>query len=214
MKSVSTVVLDNSFANYIICNGGAVIYDVENSKYIKEEIIDAEEIAKVIKSSENYEGLYYNLFNTENWYSNKLKEKHIINKTLEEVHLENEKINHISIHFSSKEKTSNFYDFIKDNEKVEKVLMQSSEGNLNWIEILPRGINKFKSINEVAKLNNIENKNTIAIGDSPNDLEMIKNCGIGVAMGNAEESIKNVAKYITKSNNEKGVEIFLRKHFE
>jgi len=40
-------------------------------------------------------------------------------------------------------------------------------------------------------------------------MEMIKNCGIGVAMKNAIDELKSVAKFVTKSNDEDGVVVFL-----
>ena len=45
----------------------------------------------------------------------------------------------------------------------------------------------------------------IAIGDDENDISMIELAGLGVAMKNAKESVKNVANYITDTNEENGV---------
>lgn len=45
----------------------------------------------------------------------------------------------------------------------------------------------------------------IAIGDSWNDHEMIEAAGLGVAMGNALPKLKEIAQFVTKSNNEEGV---------
>ena len=50
----------------------------------------------------------------------------------------------------------------------------------------------------------------LSFGDSENDLTMVKNSGIGVAMENAVSELKQAAKYITKSNNENGVMEFLK----
>ena len=44
----------------------------------------------------------------------------------------------------------------------------------------------------------------MAIGDSGNDYEMIKNSGIGVAMGNGFDEVKEVAKFITECDDEDG----------
>ncbi len=45
----------------------------------------------------------------------------------------------------------------------------------------------------------------MAIGDQENDLTMIEYAGTGVAMGNAIESLKNIANYVTLTNKENGV---------
>ena len=45
----------------------------------------------------------------------------------------------------------------------------------------------------------------VAFGDDYNDVEMLRECGIGVAMTNAIEEAKAVADYICESNNDDGV---------
>ncbi|SFS47750.1 Cof-type HAD-IIB family hydrolase [Paenibacillus sp. BC26] len=51
----------------------------------------------------------------------------------------------------------------------------------------------------------------IAIGDSWNDHEMIETAGLGVAMGNAVQKLKDIAQYVTKSNNDEGVRHVIEK---
>lgn len=45
----------------------------------------------------------------------------------------------------------------------------------------------------------------MACGDGNNDFEMVKMAGVGVAMENGEESLKEVADFVTKTNDEEGV---------
>jgi len=52
----------------------------------------------------------------------------------------------------------------------------------------------------------------IAIGDGPNDLEMIEFAGIGIAMGNASKELKNVADEVTDSVSENGIYNSFKKH--
>jgi hydroxymethylpyrimidine pyrophosphatase-like HAD family hydrolase len=52
---------------------------------------------------------------------------------------------------------------------------------------------------------NIKKEEMIAIGDGFNDLPMIEYAGLGVAMGNAPDSIKAKANYVTLSNDEDGI---------
>ena len=52
---------------------------------------------------------------------------------------------------------------------------------------------------------------TIAIGDAWNDREMIQAAGLGVAMGNAVPALKELADYVTLSNNEDGVKHVIEK---
>ena len=52
---------------------------------------------------------------------------------------------------------------------------------------------------------------TLAFGDGNNDLEMIKHVGVGVAMGNGSEALKDVADMVTDSVDEDGVWNALKK---
>ncbi len=54
-----------------------------------------------------------------------------------------------------------------------------------------------------------ENKKTIGFSDSYSDFNIINKCDIKVAVENADNDLKKIANYITKSNNEDGVAIFL-----
>lgn len=73
------------------------------------------------------------------------------------------------------------------------------------IEIGPKGVSKGSAVKKLAKYLNIDRKDIICIGDNENDIEMIKYAGLGVAMGNAVDSLKEVADYITDTNINSGV---------
>ncbi|MBQ3054210.1 MAG: HAD hydrolase family protein [Clostridia bacterium] len=75
----------------------------------------------------------------------------------------------------------------------------------HYFETSLNGYSKGRALLEVSKMLGIDKKNTIAMGDSRNDKEMIEVAGIGVAMGNALEEIKSVADFVTKSVSENGV---------
>lgn len=73
------------------------------------------------------------------------------------------------------------------------------------IEVNAKGVSKAKALNFLCELIGITMDNVMACGDSLNDIKMIQEAGIGVAMGNAQEAIKNVADYQSVTNNEGGV---------
>nr|WP_260681934.1 Cof-type HAD-IIB family hydrolase [Alkalicoccobacillus porphyridii] len=81
-------------------------------------------------------------------------------------------------------------------------LSNSSPTNL---EINAAGINKALGLEKVGKLLDISLSEMMAVGDSLNDLAMIKEAGIGVAMGNAQKYVKEQADWVTSTNNEAGV---------
>jgi len=71
---------------------------------------------------------------------------------------------------------------------------------------------KWGALAAVAVYLGIDIAHIAAIGDDWNDLEMIERCGIGVAMGNAIDEVKAVADYITVSNDEDGVAVWLEEN--
>lgn len=77
------------------------------------------------------------------------------------------------------------------------------------IDVMPRGIHKGRSLIEIAEHLGISKENTIAFGDEINDETMIEMAGVGVAMGNANEKIKEIADYISLTNDQAGVAYYL-----
>jgi len=75
----------------------------------------------------------------------------------------------------------------------------------HYLEFLHPEATKGHALAALARHVGCAMEQTIAIGDSWNDREMIEAAGLGVAMGNAVESLKAVAGYVTKTNNEEGV---------
>ena len=67
------------------------------------------------------------------------------------------------------------------------------------LEIGGRTTSKASGHSVACRILNIEEKNVMAVGDSPNDEAMIKAAGVGVAMGNAEEGGKGLRHFITLS---------------
>ncbi len=72
-------------------------------------------------------------------------------------------------------------------------------------EVTNKGVTKGNAVKILANYYEIKSEQVICIGDSENDLSMIKYAGLGIAMGNADESVKEAAKYITDTNNCDGV---------
>lgn len=79
------------------------------------------------------------------------------------------------------------------------------------LEIVPTNINKGESLKFLANYYGIQLENIIAVGDDENDISMIKVAGMGVAMENAKSIVKDVADYITLSNENNGVGDVIKK---
>ena len=74
-----------------------------------------------------------------------------------------------------------------------------------FLEIMPSGVDKGKGIRRLGELYGITADEIMALGDSQNDLDMLKAAGFPVAMANAADEVKAVASYVTASNNDDGV---------
>lgn len=74
-----------------------------------------------------------------------------------------------------------------------------------FLEILPKGIDKAKSLERLLEVVGLTKEEMIACGDGYNDLSMVQYAGLGVAMGNGVLPVRKAADYITLSNNEDGV---------
>lgn len=72
-------------------------------------------------------------------------------------------------------------------------------------EIVPKGYSKATAMQFVADRLQIPMENTVAIGDSNNDLPMLKCAHTGIAMGNSTEEVLKIADYITTDVNEDGI---------
>ncbi|MDO4595309.1 MAG: Cof-type HAD-IIB family hydrolase [Tissierellia bacterium] len=79
------------------------------------------------------------------------------------------------------------------------------------IEILNREVGKDKAIEKIIEYLNIAKKEVMTIGDGMNDIEMIKEYGIGVAMENSSDYVKSKCDFITLSNNNDGVSYAIKK---
>lgn len=79
----------------------------------------------------------------------------------------------------------------------------------NLYELMPKEVDKGSSLEEIADYYGMDIKNVIAFGDEENDRTMIEKAGVGVVMANGSSSMKKIADYITKSNDEDGIAYYL-----
>ena len=78
--------------------------------------------------------------------------------------------------------------------------------------IVHKKANKGYAAQKAAEIFNITLDQMIAFGDDTNDIDMIRIVGTGVAMGNANSSLKKIADYITETNDNNGIETWIIKH--
>ena len=73
------------------------------------------------------------------------------------------------------------------------------------IEVVPKGFHKGRGLRECCSIVGIDPSDTIAFGDSPNDLEMLEAAGIGIAMGGSKEEVTEVADRVCGGLYEDGI---------
>ncbi|TXK77405.1 Cof-type HAD-IIB family hydrolase [Paenibacillus sp. N3.4] len=97
--------------------------------------------------------------------------------------------------------------------KAEEVgLFEITNSHSSNIELNPWGISKASGIREVCDLLALSMEEVMAVGDSLNDKAMLLEAGIGVAMGNAQDEVKQLANAVTGSNREDGVAQAIRRY--
>ena len=74
-----------------------------------------------------------------------------------------------------------------------------------FIEIMPKNVDKATSLDKMLPAIGVRREETVCCGDGFNDISMIRYAGVGVAMANAQEVVKEAADYITASNDEDGL---------
>ncbi|NLK34927.1 MAG: HAD family phosphatase [Gracilibacteraceae bacterium] len=101
----------------------------------------------------------------------------------------------------------------EDEEKIQRLrdsimetgIVSVSQSMKHNLEVMNKGVTKGNAVRILAQMYGINREEIIAIGDNENDISMIEYAGLGIAMGNAEESLKRVADHITGDYQEDGV---------
>ncbi|SDN98696.1 Cof-type HAD-IIB family hydrolase [Alkalicoccus daliensis] len=102
--------------------------------------------------------------------------------------------------------------------KLEKILKEELSGvtvhksKENNLEVVPEEASKATAIEKVLEKLEIRQEETLAFGDNYNDVDMLKFAGIGIAMGNAPDEVKQEADEVTASNDEDGIKDAIEKH--
>ena len=202
----------------VIASNGAYIREKDRDEVIYKGLLGIDNCKKVLSVCRKY-GLYphYNTSNTifteKIIYSSKYYSE--LNKTLPEINrLKIELIddweNTFEIH------KNEILKCIAQDTDDEKIQMAKSElqeiesvevvsSVSNNFEVMNKGVSKGKAVEILAEYYGITKDEVMCIGDNENDISMIKFAGIGVAMGNGSASIKEIANFVTDTNDNEGV---------
>lgn len=177
----------------------------------------------VITKSLKYNVAFYNYENSKK-LSNKRTNINIVQNIYEYVeNLEDNKFLKITICDDSEIIFSRIIDKFKKINNIDvldvahmsrKIIKDGTEEvpvEYYYTEITNKNADKWTAIEYLIKKLNIKKEEVIAIGDNMNDELMIKNAGMGVAMGQSNPRIKEIADVVTQDNNNNGVANILNK---
>ncbi len=214
--------LKGSGIRFAITTNGSAIYEIESGKCLFEEAMD-EDIILPILDFLLTKDIHMDAFIGGKGYTpvqcvaagqklaNPPALKHYILNT--RVRVDNLPLFIHENQLKVQKMTLNFYpegDIFKDREEVRKYLesnpaVTTVSGGYNNLEFTRADVNKGVGLQKMAQLLDIPVAQTMAVGDTENDLAIIRAAGFGVAMGNATAAVKSAADYITTSNDEDGV---------
>lgn len=208
--------IDNPF----IANNGAISF-LKKGIILSKNQLETQQIERLIYFA-NKRDLYYHFYDYDTFYSQYLIEerlKHLekaeddyykyqVNISISENPLKQLEKNNtkvlkfqIFINEKSREKKEKLIKELKKEFKDELYITSSAD---HLIEIMNKNVSKWNAILDISKSLGINKDEIAAIGDQDNDYLMIEKSKIGFAMGNATESLKEIADFIVKSNQEYG----------
>lgn len=93
---------------------------------------------------------------------------------------------------------------VLDRIREQHIPVEAAFSQANSLEISPKGVSKGTALEDLCGLLGIPIERCIAVGDSGNDLEMLRAAGLGIAMGNASQDVLDVAAAVVADNNHGG----------
>ena len=200
----------------IICNGAAVADT--NGKFLYTKSLDKDSSKMIIDLfNKNKNEICLNIYSDGKYYIS--EEEFYFKKYIEREEIKNriiglEKIEvfeFVKVLFLGEHK-----ELLRLQATINKSIQNADAvfSHPEFLEIIPKGVNKANALKWLCDKNKIDYKNVMAFGDNYNDLDMINLAGIGIAVKNAVDDVKNNADYIAPSHEENGVGKFLKEFFE
>ncbi len=169
----------------LICLNGTMIFDTEKNKIIYKRHINKGDLTDINDYFENLDGAYIHTQISPYTAFSDIPEAENIHKIV----------------FVSKSAE----DCFKLRERLEKRYGDVCDFNRSWntgLEMLPKGAGKGHCVKRLRELLGKQIKTVIAVGDYENDITMLKEADLGVAVENAADFVKAAADKITVKNTE------------
>lgn len=197
---------------YTICFNGAMIVENITGEVLYSKNLDKQEVNELISLGKQL-NVQIMLYSKNAHCAEEIPEVIQKNKNSKGLNLKIENFNKLD--FDKEENYIYKIVFMDKPERIIEIRNNLSKEIINqyevtssipeYIEFVKKGIKKSEAIKFIMNKCKIEQEEVIAIGDGENDIEMLRFAGLGVAMGNADNYVKENADYITTSNNDDGV---------
>lgn len=218
---------DSELIRYCITSGGAKIYDRKEGKSydlalekaVVHEMLDkfysydvcvilhANDRSYVDISTHNPDG--YRYFNMSQTWVDYLLDKDTPIENLKDFAYSRESIESICVFFKNKDEMDECKAHFDKDERL--LTVKTSRWN---IEICAKEAGKGNAILKLAELLGVSPEQTIAVGDGENDMTMVQQTGLGLAVSNANEMLKAVADEIICSNEQHAIKYILENYIE
>lgn len=212
----------------ILANNGAAVRRYVNDEFIESNYLDFTifqdiytlglkyNLNPVIHVDEYYEGydIIYECKNYEEVYLGYIKKDY---KRAKYKKFNDDKISNILsvCYFNDYQKLVDFKNEIEKMPGEFNIILNQNISNWSLLELLNVNGCKWHALKKYINSLGINENQVISIGDDNNDIELIKNSGLGIAMKNATDNLKYAADYISRlSNNESGIYYELSEIFE
>ncbi len=219
LESIKEVMLQNNLRQknvYLIAFNGALIYDAFNDKIINSKDLSLN-LVREISNLANLSHVYCHTYNMTHIITPKAgAELKMYTKTIHLPYIELDNFPEgiktppckmLCIDISENNRLSEFGEMLMKKFPGQLTCLKS---NPHLLEIFSSNSGKGNAVKDLAKILNIPITDTIAAGDEENDLSMLTEAGVSLAMKNGNDKLKNIATFVTKSdNNSDGLVYFL-----
>lgn len=221
--SVSKKICDQFQASFGIFGNGTQIIDLRSGKELLKNVISKQDLLFIITLAKRNK-FHIHIYTDTEIISEKLEYMDLRNFILKSqnandslnfniVHnilsyVENNNINVFSIVITTEDSSlMNFKKILSINKNIDSVFINKRGKfrddiigkDYEYLNVSPTNINKNEALKFLTNYLHISQNDIMAVGDNVNDLEMVKNAGIGIAVNESYDDLKNVAKYVTSN---------------
>ena len=207
---------------YLIAYNGAVIYDWAEEKQIFSRTLPYEAVFRTFDQA-NGMNLHVQTYDTWKVLVEPRCDDAAVRRycklidmefnVIEDVRksLREEPVKCLAINYEEKKDLLKIQEWIRANMREEVDCFFSCD---QYLEVVPKGMNKGEAVKMLCEMMQIPVEDAVAVGDAANDLSMIEAAGIGVAMANGTQEVKQIADYITqRDNNHDGIQEVVERFF-